>query len=1171
METLLSKRYKYLIPLGAGILFLVISGIYLLAARNTHISDINEAVLSRIGMQETALKERIEEVTGRAAFIYSKYQDNSLLDSQLRSGESLILVKSNRIVRYYGEIYHFKYVSMPPSQWVFLKRGNAVYFMKKMADNTFYLSNFLDIEDNFILKPWDQSLYISELKFIDPSIGFIKNDYNYDENKETFFYNQLLKFSNNQLVLHIKFSRKDYNAYTRHRALHLFLIVLLALLLMGIVVIFKERKSLVWPFRLLWTGVGIILYVLANLTVEQNLYFNFLGLQFHLLTEILILLLVVAGFFYLLHRRYTSAWLAMAVFHTMAVGSIFVCRRILAAVDLNITEFSLTFDYLVLLLVLLLLHLIPVLGLIFSKKLRAKMVVATALLVQAALVWPLFRSSLVNVLPYLLFVLLYWLLVYAKRRFILSVLVVFIFSFSVFSFLSQHARLEKDTFIEDNLQRVFLNQDNYAKFIADEIIKVINSNYKYIHEFFQNATNAELRDIWHSSLAARENIASGIYIISKEGEVLQQFSYQIPYLNVESKNIFPFWSYGDATADFHGKKISLALASIDVFEKSRNLGQIIIQVQNTPELILRYKDEINIFTINQQIKGMDISYIKLNEEEQIVENPANITIKNISRMLAHTNQWVKFRYMDLNFKGYIFKQKNRSTVIFYPENTLAKNFSEMIKIFLFFMILLLLVNFNKLPEIEWKSIYYSYSFRVFSLLIIISLFTAIIFSIFSLNFTANSSQRRLRKFIYERGRSAQNYILNLLENEGEIDQNLIFLLSKIYDTDVSVFRNGEWLATSNFKKVINSQVPTHLHSDILSQLNTNNQEFVLNRAGEGFNLYFKARDYIFNIDYSTRSQHDLSVKGSYSDFIFTLFFVLTVIGLSLAFFFRNKIMSPIFGLNLGMAAVEKGKLTQLENIPAETELKSLFLGFNKMVEGIREQRKKDAEISRIKTLVKLGRRVAHEVKNPLTPIKLSAEQILRSINDKGSDYENIIRQSVNYIVDETEHLRRVSLGFLDLSRLDEINVQLFDLVRLIEEEILNFKQIYTNIDFTLNCSEDTLQVHLDRIKIKQVIKNLLINSIEAIGEKKGRILITVNAEGRGIKIAISDNGVGLSKRELDMIFREDYSLKESGTGLGLFIVKRIVDLHKGEIEFKSRKALGTTVTLLLPGCLEENQ
>ena len=678
-----------------------------------------------------------------------------------------------------------------------------------------------------------------------------------------------------------------------------------------------------------------------------------------------------------------------------------------------------------------------------------------------------------------------------------------------------------------------------------------------------------MRDIWHSSLAARENIASGIYVISKTGEVLKQFSYQIPYLNVESRNIFPFWSYGDATADFHGKKVSLALASIDVFEKSNNLGQIVIQVQNTPELILRYKDEINIFTINNKIEGMDISYIKLNEENQIVENPANITIKNLSRMFQNANRWIRFQYMGLSFKGYIFKQKNRSTVIFYPENTLVKNFSEIIKIFLFFVFLLLVINFNKLPKMEWKSVYYSYSMRVFSLLIIVSLFTAIIFSIFSLNFTADSTQRRLRKFIYERGRSAQNYILNLLQNKSEIDQNLIFLLSKIYDTDVSVFKNGEWQATSNFIKVINSQVPTHIHSDILSQLNTNNQEFVLNRAGEGFYLYFKTDDYIFSIDYSIQAPDNLSIKGSYSDFIFTLFFILTMIGLSLAFFFRNKILAPIFALNLGMAAVEKGKLNKLKNIPAETELKSLFLGFNEMVEGIREQRKKDAEISRIKTLVKLGRRVAHEVKNPLTPIKLSAEQILRSINDKGDDYENIIKQSINYIVDETEHLRKVSLGFLDLSRLDEINVEVFDLVKLARGEIFNFEQLYANIGFKMVCDADHLAVRLDRIKIKQVIKNLLINSLEAIGDRNGEILINISTEGQGVMMAITDNGMGLSKKELDLIFKEDYSRKESGTGLGLFIVKRIIDLHKGNIDFISQKTKGTTVTLFLPDCLEK--
>jgi two-component system nitrogen regulation sensor histidine kinase NtrY len=272
-----------------------------------------------------------------------------------------------------------------------------------------------------------------------------------------------------------------------------------------------------------------------------------------------------------------------------------------------------------------------------------------------------------------------------------------------------------------------------------------------------------------------------------------------------------------------------------------------------------------------------------------------------------------------------------------------------------------------------------------------------------------------------------------------------------------------------------------------------------------------------------------------------------------------------------MAEVEKGHLHKLEQIPSEIEIKSLYMGFNSMIEGIREQKKAISAMSRMKTIIRLGRRVAHEVKNPLTPIKLSAEQILKALNDKNPNYEEIIKQSVNYIIDETEHLKRVSYGFLDLSRLDEINPEEFDLVDLTREELFNVTQIYSHIDFSFFVESGegeikTMMVTLDKVKIKQVLKNLITNSIEAIGEKKGEIRINLgkNHQNKRVTIEVVDNGGGMDKKEIERAFEVDYSTKDIGTGLGLFIVKRIVELHKGSIEILSEENKGTRVILDLP-------
>jgi signal transduction histidine kinase len=685
-------------------------------------------------------------------------------------------------------------------------------------------------------------------------------------------------------------------------------------------------------------------------------------------------------------------------------------------------------------------------------------------------------------------------------------------------------------------------------------------------------------------MASRENIPSGIFILSPGGKILNQYAYMVQYMDVNMRAVFPFWAIEDAAAELYGKKTPLAVASITVVKNAKPLGRIVVQVLNTPELILRQQNKVNIFTLDNKIAGTDLSYIKLDELNRIVDNPSNINLEDVAGLLktppGEQAQWITFNFMDLTFNGYRFKDNKNTIIIFFPAATTFKNFSEIIKIFVILLFLFFLFYARHIKYLDWKSIYYSFSIRVFVILIVIALLTAVIFSLFSINFNSKSSLRQSLQMFYEKGRTVQNIGYDLLKENDEFTSSHLVLLSRILNSDVSIYKNGNLLESSNYRKTIDYQVPNFLHSHIVDLLTRKNQKFVLLAKEDGYHLYFQVYNYILDVEFSNQWPKMLSEKAYYTDFIITLFFILAIIGFSSAFFFRKKILAPVEDLNKGMANVEKGTLPQLKKIPSEIELQKLYTGFNAMVEGIKEQKQNISEISRMKTIIKLGRRVAHEVKNPLTPIKLSAEHILKALQDKGPDYEKIIRQSVNYIIDETEHLRKVSYGFLDLSRLEELKPSPFDIWDLIGEEVFNATQIYSHIDFPINnevCEDIVKEKHkdheqtknpfivtLDKLKIKQTLKNLINNSIEAIGDKKGMVAIKLTRHRAHIIIEVIDNGIGMDRELLNRIYNIDHSTKEIGTGLGLFIVKRIIDLHKGHIEIESEKNKGTRVKIELP-------
>lgn len=1170
MENLLPQRPKTLALMVLSVFLLVSLALHFSLFKPPDLDNaaVEEAVLANLRSIETTLENKISDYKKRAASVFDKYHARQLQHSELGPKETLVFTQKGIIKDYYGEIYHFKFKKININDWLFIDKKNMVFFVRKMAKDIFYVKFFCRLDNNFILEQLAFDVAIKEITFFrEKKIDNEKNTYQYDEARDMFFYSHLLKDSNNQLALHLRFSQQDIrNHYKKREILFFYLVLFLFLSGAAVYFYFIAKKRIL--FRVLWFGLLLESFVFVSREGERNLYLKAGNtITLYSIYEIFFILIAVISLLYWARDKIKIKITAYALFNLFLLLMLKASHAIFKAVNFNYTEFSVF--YLILILLIFLLHLFPLFFIRNISLKRNPVHMGGFLLFQTGVLMAGYYLLKLHVVNLLVVSMIAFLMMFFERKFLVRVAVVFLLALSIFHLANRHAIDEKKEFIANNLKDIFLNQNNYAKFMAREIVHELNLESRHFHEFFQKDSSSRLKTIWKKTMASRENIASGIFVLSPEGVVLSDYAYLMQFLEVETRSIFPFWAIEDAAAELYGQKIPLAVASINVVRKAKQLGRIVVQVLNAPELILRHQDKLNIFTIDNKINGMDLSYIKVNERKQIVDNPSNINLENVAGILKFNDQWITFRFIDLMFNGYIFKHDKDTIIIFFPAHTMFKDLSEIIKIFLWLLVLFFSFYFKDLKKLDWKSIYYSFSIRVFSILIVISLFTAIIFSLFSINFNSQSSLRQSRQVMYERGRTAQNIGYNLLEEEHEFSPNHLALISRTLNSDVSVYKNGILLEASNYRKIINAEIPDFLHSNILELLNQKNQKFVLLDGENGFHLYFKIYDYILDVEFSYDWPKLLSEKGYYTNFIITLFFILTIIGFSSAFFFRNKILSPINDLNKGMAEVEKGDLHRLKKIPSEIEIKNLYTGFNAMIEGIREQRKNISEISRMKTIIKLGRRVAHEVKNPLTPIKLSAEQILMALRDKNPDYENIIKQSVNYIIDETKHLKKVSYGFLDLSKLDELTPETFDLRALVREEVFNNQQVYSHIAFSLDeepreAQQGRFMVTLDKFKIKQVLKNLINNSIEAIGEKRGEIKLDLEYEADRVLIEVKDNGIGMDEKGLNMVYNIDYSTKQIGTGLGLFIVKRIIDLHKGTIDIESEKNKGTRVIMELP-------
>jgi two-component system nitrogen regulation sensor histidine kinase NtrY len=210
----------------------------------------------------------------------------------------------------------------------------------------------------------------------------------------------------------------------------------------------------------------------------------------------------------------------------------------------------------------------------------------------------------------------------------------------------------------------------------------------------------------------------------------------------------------------------------------------------------------------------------------------------------------------------------------------------------------------------------------------------------------------------------------------------------------------------------------------------------------------------------------------------------------------------------------------------------------------------------------IATRIAHEIKNPLTPIKLTAERVRKRLGKslEGPDGE-LVKNSMDTIITEVNELQNMVNEFNSFSRLPDLTKAKFDLKVLLDEIMEFYTQSHPEIKFSYNCGTSILNA--DRNQLKRIFYNLLNNAIHAI-DQKGEISVDVETLKDTYKITLRDNGKGIAPEDLGRIFVPYFSKKSEGTGLGLAIVKKIVDEHNGTITVESRQGEHTVFTLELP-------
>ena len=313
--------------------------------------------------------------------------------------------------------------------------------------------------------------------------------------------------------------------------------------------------------------------------------------------------------------------------------------------------------------------------------------------------------------------------------------------------------------------------------------------------------------------------------------------------------------------------------------------------------------------------------------------------------------------------------------------------------------------------------------------------------------------------------------------------------------------------------------------------------------------------------YYTVEERSTGIKISFALIYIILVTLLLFISITIAIRFSSRFFRSINNLIFASTEIGHGNLnTKVPEIKTDKEMEILNKNFNQMINRLKNQQEKLILNERYEAWGSLARKLAHEIKNPLTPIQLTIDRIktkyLNQISDKDQDH---FIQNLKIIDNQIKQIENLVNEFSDFARMPKPTLKDNDLIKIIKENISLLTQIDKSIDITLSNNNKEIIFKCDKEQLSRVFFNLIKNSIESIHQKfdktpnfDKKILIEISNDNGHIQFILEDNGIGFSKdNEINEILNPYYTTKKNGTGLGLSIVNKIVNDHKGELKFYS--------------------
>lgn len=411
------------------------------------------------------------------------------------------------------------------------------------------------------------------------------------------------------------------------------------------------------------------------------------------------------------------------------------------------------------------------------------------------------------------------------------------------------------------------------------------------------------------------------------------------------------------------------------------------------------------------------------------------------------------------------------------------------------------------------------------------------------------------------------------KNIPSIFKGRILELSDIHSLEVNFFDlNGKLLLSS--KSDIKNKKKPKIETEILKSLkNSTEKRIVITKIKENETYikssysYIKDADFknlaILNIPYEENSDFYNQEAENFLTRYAQVFIIMFIISILISYLLSSNITKSISQISEKLGITQLNERNQkLILQPGNQEINGLILAYNNMIDTLEDSAQKLAQSEREHAWREMAKQVAHEIKNPLTPMRLTIQSFQRKFDINDPEINQKLIDFSETLIQQIDTMTTVASAFSNFANMPTQQNELLNIVQVCKTTLEIFNEDY--VDF--KTSEKEIYTSFDRTQLTRIVTNLVKNAIQSIPENQEikSVVIEILKEDTNFVLKVSDNGIGISSENSGYIFEPKFTTKNSGMGLGLAIIKKIIENYNGSISFESEEVKGTLFTVKLP-------